>query len=86
MKVWTDKNTTHVQRLAHHRSNADNYWEYPQGNVSFDGKFVMFTSDWEHQTGNRHDVFILKVPGAGGGSGDAMAPATPWLAPPTVNP
>lgn len=53
-------------RLAHHYSTGKdaNFWSKPRGNVSPDGHFLMFTSDWEITLGGtypaqRTDVFIL---------------------------
>jgi hypothetical protein len=49
-----------VRRLAHHRSVVREYWDSPRANISRDGRFVIFTSNWEG-TGQR-DVFLLEVP------------------------
>jgi hypothetical protein len=49
-----------VRRLAHHRSVFRSYWDSPRANISRDGRFVVFTSNWEG-TGQR-DVFVLRVP------------------------
>jgi hypothetical protein len=49
-----------VRRLSHHRSVFKSYWDSPRANISRDGRFIVFTSNWEG-TGQR-DVFILKVP------------------------
>ncbi|MFB3893623.1 MAG: hypothetical protein ACE15C_16545 [Phycisphaerae bacterium] len=44
-----------------------NFWDTPRGNVSQDGRFFMFTSDWEDTLGKdragrfRQDVFIVKL-------------------------
>ena len=44
-----------------------NFWDTPRGNVSQDGKFFMFTSNWEDSVGKdrsgrfREDVFIVKL-------------------------
>jgi hypothetical protein len=57
-----------VWRFAHHRSvYAGNFWDTPRGNVSQDGRFFMFTSNWEktlgvEKSGNiRRDVFIVEL-------------------------
>jgi len=68
-----------VWRFAHHRSIAHervltaaasmryNFWDSPRGNVSQDGRFYMFTSNWEETLGRdaqdraREDVFIVKL-------------------------
>lgn len=50
-----------VRRLAHHRSVfARQYWNSPRANISRDGRFVIFTSNWEGR--GQRDVFILQVP------------------------
>jgi len=55
-----------VRRLCHHQSNyilsGENYWASPRASISYDGKFVMFTSNWGEP--GRTDVFILKIPAA----------------------
>jgi hypothetical protein len=44
-----------------------NFWDTPRGNVSQDGMFFMFTSNWEDSVGKdragrfRQDVFIVKL-------------------------
>lgn len=74
---------TKIWRFAHTRASTgfnassgvvDNFWATPRGNVSQDGKFYMFTSDWEWSLGNeqgssgcpfsgdcRTDVFIVEL-------------------------
>jgi hypothetical protein len=59
VQVATD-GSRRVRRLAHHRSVFKSYWDSPRANISRDGRFIVFTSNWEG-TGQR-DVFILKVP------------------------
>lgn len=56
-----------VRRLAHHRSVYRDYWDTPRANISRDGKFVAFTSNWGSAV--RRDVFIIRVP-QGSGAGD----------------
>jgi hypothetical protein len=57
-----------VWRFAHTYSTARNgFWSTPRGNVSQDGRFFMFTSDWEDQLGKgpdnkyRSDVFVVEL-------------------------
>jgi hypothetical protein len=68
-----------VWRLAHHRSNVANdldptrigFWYTPRPSVSPDGKWVIFTSNWEKTLGidpgadasnvHRTDVFLLHL-------------------------
>jgi hypothetical protein len=57
-----------IWRFAHTYTTARNgFWSTPRGNVSQDGRFYMFTSDWEDQLGKtpadkyRTDVFIVEL-------------------------
>jgi hypothetical protein len=68
-----------VFRLAHHRSNVSkdgapdqtSFWYMPRPNVSQDGRWVLFTSNWEKRLGTdakapageraRQDVFLLRL-------------------------
>jgi len=67
--VETDGKDSKVWRFAHNYSTAKNgFWSTPRGNVSQDGRFFMFTSDWEDQLGEapngkkyRTDVFIVEL-------------------------
>jgi hypothetical protein len=58
-----------VRRLAHHHSvffdgdpATEDYYNSPRANISYDGKFVTFTSNWGNS--GRRDVFVLRVGGA----------------------
>jgi hypothetical protein len=69
-----------VRRLAHHRSlphkdipGGLKYFSEPRANISPDGRFVAFTSNWENDgktdwSNPRLDFFILKVPDAVNGT------------------
>jgi hypothetical protein len=67
--VETDGKESKAWRFAHTYSTAQNgFWSSPRGNVSQDGRFYMFTSDWEDQLGQnsktssyRTDVFIVEL-------------------------
>ncbi len=49
-----------VVRLLHHHSVYKEYWDTPRANISRDGRFVAFTSNWG---GLRHrDLFIARIP------------------------
>lgn len=81
-----------VWRFAHHRSDVTYdgdatrtaFWYQPHANVSQDGKWVLFTSNWEKTLGTdpagepgtsaRQDVFLLALAPAVAAS---PAPATP---------
>ena len=59
LRVSTDGLET-LCRLAHHRSVAVDYYDQPHANMSRDGKFVAYTSNWDNS--GRRDVFIIQVP------------------------
>ena len=66
--VEMDGKSSKVWRFAHTYSTAQNgFWSTPRGNVSQDGRFFMFTSDWEDQLGRtsdgkyRTDVFVVEL-------------------------
>jgi hypothetical protein len=66
--VEMDRKDSKVWRFAHTYSTAKNgFWSTPRGNISPDGRFFMFTSDWEDQLGGapngkyRTDVFIVEL-------------------------
>jgi hypothetical protein len=52
-----------VRRLAHHRSVVNDYKDSPRANISRDGRFVAFTSNWGNANGRR-DVYIVQAPPA----------------------
>ncbi len=49
-----------VRRLVHHNSSAINYSHNAFGNISRDGKFIAWTSDWGN-SGGRTDVYIAQI-------------------------
>ncbi|HUW57147.1 MAG TPA: hypothetical protein VMZ92_10960 [Planctomycetota bacterium] len=59
IQVATD-GSRRVRRLCHHHAISRNYWDTPRANISRDGRFVAFTSNWGGR--DQRDVFILKVP------------------------
>jgi hypothetical protein len=68
--IETGKQDAKVWRFAHTYSTARHgFWSTPRGNVSQDGRFYMFTSDWQGQLGarprnkdyGRMDVFIVEL-------------------------
>jgi hypothetical protein len=69
LQVATD-GSNRVRRLAHHRSVTDysgTYYDTPFGNISRDGRFVAFTSNWGGAAGNnRQDLYIVQIPPAPG--------------------
>ncbi len=71
--VRTDGQASTVWRFAHHRTVFDgsNFWDCPRGNLSPDGRWFIFTSNWEKTLGRtpggqaRQDVLLvgLKIRG-----------------------
>jgi hypothetical protein len=49
-----------VRRLAHHHSVYRDYADTPRANISRDGRFVAFTSNWG--SSSRRDVFVVRIP------------------------
>lgn len=65
----TEPGERKVWRFAHHRSRyAGYFWDEARGNVSPDGRYFLFTSNWEgtlgysHENRPREDVFLLELP------------------------
>ena len=66
--IEMDGKGSKVWRFAHTFSTGKNgFWSTPRGNISPDGKFFMFTSDWQDQLGKapngkyRTDAFIVEL-------------------------
>ncbi|MGE5488952.1 MAG: hypothetical protein ACM3ZB_14145 [bacterium] len=71
--IATDGSGT-VYRIAHHRAVWDRseFWDDPRGNISQDGRYFSFTSNWGKSVGaNRRDVFVVELPAG------AAPPPTP---------
>jgi hypothetical protein len=52
---------------------AKDYWQTPRGNLSYDGRFAAFSSNWGGT--NRVDLFVAKIdPPLGAGSPQQGAP------------
>jgi hypothetical protein len=62
VQVATD-GSGRVRRLFHHRSVFESYYDTPRANISRDGRFVAFSSNWGVR-GGRHDMFIARIPPA----------------------
>ncbi len=66
-----------VRRIAHHRSIYYSYYDQPRANISRDGRFAAYTSNWGSRT--RRDVFIVRISGGGSAPppppGDTTAPS-----------
>jgi hypothetical protein len=67
--IETDRKAFKVWRFGHTFSTATNgFWSTPRGNVSQDGRFYMFTSDWLNtlgddpdKKGHRVDIFVVEL-------------------------
>jgi len=57
--VKTDGTET-FRRLLHHHSVYKEYWDTPRANISRDGRFIAFTSNWG-STSHR-DLFLARMP------------------------
>jgi len=73
-KVWRfahSRSTVHTRGQTPTDSKGYNFWDCPRGNVSQDGRFFMFTSNWEETLGKdaqgrvREDAFIVKLESVG---------------------
>jgi hypothetical protein len=78
--IGTDPSTSVVYRFGHSFALFDNtnFWDLPRGNVSPDGRFYMFTSNWRRTLENSEDdTFIIKLPLNGSGTTPPPTPAPP---------
>ncbi|MDQ1589970.1 MAG: hypothetical protein QOG71_597 [Pyrinomonadaceae bacterium] len=83
VQVSTD-GTGRVRRLFHHQAIVASYYDSPRANISRDGRFVAFTSNWG-VAGGRHDMFIARINPAPSSSATPTPTPTP-TATPTPNP
>jgi len=76
-KAWRfahSRSTVHNRNQTPGASKGYNFWDCPRGNVSQDGRFFMFTSNWEETLGKdgqgrvREDAFIVKLESQGDGA------------------
>jgi hypothetical protein len=63
IQIATD-GSQRVRRLFHHRSIQVTYYDQPRPNISSDGRFVAFTSNWGGQA--RTDLFVAQIEVASG--------------------
>ena len=76
LAIRTDGVESRVWRFAHHRSDYNSntssdsnpFWYTPRPNISPNGRWAIFTSNWEKTLGNdtretnkRQDVFLMKL-------------------------
>lgn len=71
-----------VYRFCHPRSFFAVYEDSTFANISADGKFVAFSSNWGGSS--RRDVFIVSIPNSPAGSGPAPNPPDPIPVPPVT--
>jgi hypothetical protein len=62
--ISTDPSRQVIWHLGHSFAYFDgsNFWDLPRGNVSQDGRYFMFTSNWRKKLDTTRDVFIIKLP------------------------
>jgi uncharacterized protein (TIGR03437 family) len=59
VQVATD-GSGRVRRLFHHQAIVAGYYDSPRANISRDGKFIAFSSNWG-VAGGRHDMFVARI-------------------------
>jgi hypothetical protein len=74
LQVTTD-GSQRLRRLAHHYSIFRNYQDTPRANISRDGRFIAFSSNWGGRA--RQDLFVLRI---------TPAPALPSQSPASARP
>ncbi|HEX8130949.1 MAG TPA: hypothetical protein VF527_17745, partial [Pyrinomonadaceae bacterium] len=75
VQVATD-GSGRVRRLFHHQAVGTGYYDSPRANISRDGRFVAFTSNWG-VAGERHDMFVARIePAPAAASKPAPSPAS----------
>ncbi|HEX8634378.1 MAG TPA: hypothetical protein VF703_09535 [Pyrinomonadaceae bacterium] len=79
VQVATD-GTGRVRRLFHHQAIVGSYYDSPRANISRDGKFVAFTSNWG-VAGGRRDMFIARINPAPSASATPTPTPTPSPSP-----
>jgi hypothetical protein len=73
------------RRLLQHRSKAQDYWEIPRATISYDGRFVAYSSNWNNS--GRVDLFIARIDDAAVPTPTPTPVATPTPVPtPTPTP
>jgi hypothetical protein len=81
-----------VWRFAHHRTNIVSFWDMPRANVSQDGRWALFTSNWEKtlgadpSSGPREDVFMVELAPGSANLSPAPVPTPPPTPTPTPTP
>jgi hypothetical protein len=70
-----------VRRIAHHGSVYNDYYDAPFANISRDGRFVAFSSNWGNANGRR-DVFIAHITPPGSSTTTTPPPVLSCPAPP----
>jgi hypothetical protein len=72
-----------VWRFAHHRTSLVSFWDTPRANVSQDGRWAIFTSNWEQTLGSdpgggpREDVFMVELRAAATSSSSPTPAGSP---------
>ena len=75
VQVATD-GSGRVRRLFHHQAVGGDYYDSPRANISRDGRFIAFSSNWGTLSG-RHDMFVARIePAPGANTRPAPTPAS----------
>jgi hypothetical protein len=81
LAVQTGAAGSSVWRFAHHRTTLVGFWDTPRVNVSQDGRWAIFTSNWEKTLGTdpgggpREDVFMVELAFNGSAPSPSPVPA-----------
>jgi hypothetical protein len=75
VQVATD-GSNRVRRLFHHHSVLKGYYDSPRANISRDGRFVAFSSNWGSLASGRHDMFVARIEPAPAAATRPAPPAT----------
>jgi hypothetical protein len=85
VQVATD-GSGRVRRLFHHQAVGTNYYDSPRANISRDGRFIAFSSNWG-VAGGRHDMFVARIePAPAVALNPSAPPASNPSAPPASRP
>jgi hypothetical protein len=72
VQVATD-GTGRIRRLFHHHAVGAGYYDSPRANISRDGRFVAFSSNWG-AAGGRRDMFVARIEPAPAATAQPNAP------------
>ncbi len=81
-EIWLVKTdgSGQVKRLAHHRSSMADYWRSPFAQISPDGRFIAFNSDWNNPN-QPQDIYIIPLDDSIWGGSSPTPTPTPTPSP-----